>query len=87
MFSKRVFCLLCFQLNVEDKRSELTKELAQRINDQEEGYFTPSTYKDQNIIRIVVGNPNTREDHLDAYWQKILQVTEKFLAEKGLALP
>lgn len=86
LFSKRAFGVVCFQLKTADKRSELTKELAQLISDQEEGYFTPSTFQDQSIIRIVVGNATTRVEHIDAYWQKIVQLTEKFVDEKGIAL-
>lgn len=86
LFCKQIFGLVCFQLNVDDNRSELTLELGEIIKDLEEGYATPASFKGDGIMRIVVGNPNTREDHLTAYWNKVVEITEKFVEEKQLKL-
>lgn len=83
MFTKRAFSLLCFRFKLGDK-NKMTEELSPLVKDLLEGYCTPAVFKGSYIIRIVIANANTTAEHVEAYWAKILSVTEKFAQEKGL---
>lgn len=66
LFSNRAFGLNVFQIRHSDNqlRNELTKKLGLAIKDTEEGYCTPAAYKGNEVIRLVVCNPNTTAEHL-----------------------
>lgn len=69
------YTVVLFQ--VKDKQgnvsTELTKSVAAKVKNSREGYCSPAEFKGTYVIRIVVGNFHSTDDHVEAYIKRIIQ--------------
>jgi len=64
--------------------SEMNKNETQReyykicLEDTKEGYFSFTHLGHEELLRIVIGNPNTTKENLDVFWKKLTICADKF---------
>lgn len=74
--------LVCFRMNdgrSEDKLNELNRELLDRINATAKVFLTHTTLRGRYVIRMMIGQTNTREEHVRQAWNIIRKEAEKII--------
>lgn len=80
---KREFSVIVFQIAIPEG-SNLTKNESQRefyrilTEDTKEGYFSMTHLGEEELLRIVIGNPNTSEENVKVFWKKLKSCADIF---------
>lgn len=74
-----IYSIVLFQ--VKDKNGEvsldLTKKVAERVKNIKEGFCSPGQFQSNYVIRIVIGNFHSTQEHIDTYINKIIEVARE----------
>jgi aromatic-L-amino-acid/L-tryptophan decarboxylase len=62
------FSLVCFRLRGPDEPNE---ELLRRVNATGQAYLTHTRVGGRYVLRLAIGSPHTREEHVAAVWELI----------------
>jgi aromatic-L-amino-acid decarboxylase len=62
------FSLVCFRLRAPDEANE---ELLRRVNADGSVYLTHTRVRDRFVLRLAVGAPATKAEHIEAAWRLI----------------
>jgi aromatic-L-amino-acid decarboxylase len=77
------FSLVCFRFNPGDKSEEeletLNKQLLEDVNNTRETLLTQTKLKGKYVIRFSIGQRTTKEQHVWAIWELIVNSSEKLL--------
>jgi aromatic-L-amino-acid/L-tryptophan decarboxylase len=70
------FGLVCFRLRGDDRddADAANAELLRRVNDSGEAYLTHTKVNDRFTLRMAIGAPATRREHVAATWRRIGQI-------------
>lgn len=81
------YTVIAFQVkDSEGKVSDkLTREVANLIKNSNEGFSSPSEFQGNFVIRIVIGNFHTSQEHIDRYFKFIVSTTERLQKESSSA--
>lgn len=54
----------------------MTKRLGEAVSNTDQGFCTPSDFKGEEVIRVVIGNFHTTNKHVLTYFNKIVAEAE-----------
>jgi glutamate/tyrosine decarboxylase-like PLP-dependent enzyme len=73
------YAVVLFQVRGKDGSVslDLTKSVAAKIKNIKEGFCSPAEFQGDYVLRIVVGNFHTTEEHVSAYIGRIIEVARE----------
>ena len=70
--------IVCFRHRASDV---FTETLMNRLNESGALYLTHTMLDDRFVLRLAVGSPATRREHVEAVWSRIVETARGLSAE------
>jgi glutamate/tyrosine decarboxylase-like PLP-dependent enzyme len=79
------YSLISFRI-VSKEANYLTHQLGLAVKNIDEGFCSPSSFQDEEVIRVVIGNFHTTNEHILTYFNKIVAEAEQLVANSHQTL-